>query len=58
MCLVRLCSTGLSTKQIALSLSHRSGTLLIVAKVLEGLPHPKQLRATLSYGNILGLSGG
>jgi hypothetical protein len=24
MCLVRLCSTGLSTKQIALSLSHRS----------------------------------
>jgi hypothetical protein len=28
MCLVRLCSTGLSTKRIALSLSHRSGTLL------------------------------
>jgi hypothetical protein len=30
----------------------------IVAKVPEGLPHPKQLRATLSCGNILGLSGG
>jgi hypothetical protein len=28
MCLVRLCSTGLSVKRIALSLSHRSGTLL------------------------------
>jgi hypothetical protein len=30
----------------------------IVAKVPEGLPHPKQLRATLSCGNILGLNGG
>jgi hypothetical protein len=30
----------------------------IVAKVLEGLPHPKQLRATLSCGNVLGLSSG
>jgi hypothetical protein len=30
----------------------------IVAKVPEGLPHPKQLRATLSCGNVLGLSGG
>jgi hypothetical protein len=28
MCLVRLCSAGLSAKRIALSLSHRSGTLL------------------------------
>jgi hypothetical protein len=30
----------------------------IVAKDPEGLPHPKQLRATLSCGNILNLSGG
>jgi hypothetical protein len=30
----------------------------IVAKVQEGLPHPKQLRATLSCSNILSLSGG
>jgi hypothetical protein len=30
----------------------------IVAKVPEGLPHPKQLRATLSCGNVLGLRGG
>ena len=30
----------------------------IVAKVPEGLPHPKQLRTTLSCGNILSLSGG
>jgi hypothetical protein len=30
----------------------------IVAKVLEGLHHPKQLCATLACGNILGLSGG
>jgi hypothetical protein len=30
----------------------------IVAKVPEGLPHLKQLRATLSCGNVLGLSGG
>jgi hypothetical protein len=28
MCLVWLCSTGLSTKMIVLSLLHRSGTLL------------------------------
>jgi hypothetical protein len=28
MCFVRLCSTGLSAMRIALSLSHRSGTLL------------------------------
>jgi hypothetical protein len=28
MCLVRLCSTGLSTMRIALSLSHRRGTLV------------------------------
>jgi hypothetical protein len=28
MCLVQLCSTGLSAKRIALSLSYRSGTLL------------------------------
>jgi hypothetical protein len=28
MCLVRICSTGLFAKRIALSLSHRSGTLL------------------------------
>jgi hypothetical protein len=28
MCLVRECSAGLSAKRIALSLSHRSGTLL------------------------------
>jgi hypothetical protein len=30
----------------------------IVAKVPEGLPHPKKLLATLSCGNVLGLSGG
>jgi hypothetical protein len=30
----------------------------IVAKVLEGLPHSKQLYATLSCGNKLDLSGG
>jgi hypothetical protein len=30
----------------------------IIAKVPEGLPHPKQLHATLSCGNVLGLSGG
>jgi hypothetical protein len=39
MCFVRLCSTGLSAMRIALSLSHRSGTLLKL--------YPKSLRVCL-----------
>jgi hypothetical protein len=41
MCLVRLCSTGLFAKRIALSLSHRSGTLLRFSQSLGGFASSK-----------------
>jgi hypothetical protein len=48
---------GLSAMRIALSLSHRRDFAKFVAIVPEGLPHPKQLLATMACGNILGFGG-